>query len=125
MFQEDQEKIKKALIYIKNIKEPNISSFFKTGHSEWPFKFQKKNIILSGQIDLWSWSGEEISLFDYKSAVSKNVKNQLIFYSWILDQMYQPKALWMYECRPLEEKIEKTLYQPQHKELFENWFEAL
>ena len=123
--QEDQEKIKKALTYIQNIKEPNISSFFKTGYSEWSFKFQKKNIVLTGQIDLWSWSGEEISLLDYKSGGSKNVKNQLIFYSWVLDQMYQPKTLWMYECYPLEEKIEKTLYQPQHKELFENWLESL
>ena len=122
---ENQEKIKKALIYIKELKEPDFSSFFKTGYAEWPFKFQKQNITLKGQIDLWSWCGEEICLFDYKSAVSENVKNQLIFYSWILDQMYHPKAIWMYECYPLEEKIKKSLYQSQHKVLFETWLKSL
>ncbi|MDE0091676.1 MAG: hypothetical protein OXN83_00125, partial [Oligoflexia bacterium] len=122
---ENQEKIKKALLYIKKLKEPDMSSCFKTGFSEWPFKFQKRNIILKGQIDLWSWFEKEIYLFDYKSAVSNNVKNQLIFYSWILDQMYQPEAIWMYESYPLEGKTRKTLYQPQHKELFETWFKTL
>ena len=123
--QENQEKIKKALLYVQELKEPDISSCFKTGYSEWPFQLKKKNIVLKGQIDLWSWVGKEIYLFDYKSAVSKNVKNQLIFYSWILDHMYQPKAIWMYECYPLNEKIQKTLYQPQHKKLFADWFKSL
>ena len=122
---ESQEKIKSALIYIKELKEPPVSSFFKTGYSEWPFKFQKENIVLKGQIDLWSWSDREIYLFDYKSAVSKNIKNQLIFYSWILDQMYRPKMIWMYECYPLEERIKKSLYQSQHKALFETWLKSL
>ena len=122
---EDQERIKQALVYIKELKEPKISSCFKTGFSEWSFQLQREEIILKGQIDLWSWIGNEIYLFDYKSAVSKNVKNQLIFYSWILDQIYQAKAIWMYECYPLEEKTKKTLYQPQHKELFESWFMSL
>ena len=121
----DQEKIKKALLYIQELKEPDISSCFKTGYSEWPFKLQRKNIILKGQIDLWSWLGKEIYLFDYKSAVSKDVKNQLLFYSWALDQMYQPSAIWMCECYPLEKKTQKTLYQPQHRELFENWMKSL
>ena len=122
---ENQEKIKKALVYIEELKEPNISSCFKAGFSEWPFKIQIEGIILKGQIDLWSWSGKEIYLFDYKSSFSKNVKDQLIFYSWILDQMYQPKAIWMYECYPLEEKINKTLYQTEHKELFASWLSSL
>ena len=122
---ENQEKIKKALIYVQNLTEPNMSDCFKNGFSEWSFKFQKEAIILKGQIDLWSWSGKEIYLFDYKSSFSKNVKDQLIFYSWILNQMYQPKAIWMYECYPLQENIKKTLYQPEHKELFDSWFSSL
>ncbi|MCY4321917.1 MAG: UvrD-helicase domain-containing protein [Bdellovibrionaceae bacterium] len=121
----NQEKIKKALIYIKELKDPNISSFFKTGYSEWSFKFKKQNIILKGQIDLWSWSDKDIYLFDYKSAVSKSVKNQLIFYAWILNQMYQPRAIWMHECYPLEEQIKKMKYSDQHEELFNNWFKTL
>ena len=122
---ENQEKIKQALFYVQKLKEPDISSCFKTGYSEWSFKYQRENIIFKGQIDLWSWSDDEIYLFDYKSAPSKNVKNQLIFYSWILDQMYQAKAIWMYECYPLEEKTQKTLYQTQHKELFKTWLNSL
>ena len=123
--EENQEKIKKALLYVQSLKEPDMSLFFKTGYSEWPFKFQKNGVILKGQIDLWSWLDGEICLFDYKSSVSSSVKNQLIFYSWILDQMYRPKALWMYECYPLEEKTQKTLYQPSHKKWFETWFKTL
>ena len=120
---EDQKKIKQALIYIIELKEPQMNLFLKTGFSEWPFKCQKQNVLLQGRIDLWGWDSDEIHLFDYKSSISQSsqTEKQLIFYSWILDEFYHPKNVWMYEVYPFQQTIRKKLYDSSHKKMFENW----
>ena len=120
---EDKEKIRKALIYIDQLKDPRMKFFLKTGFAEWPFKIQKKNILLQGQIDLWAWDGQQIQLFDYKSSRNQSSKNkkQLAFYSWILDECYHPEKIWMYELYPFQQKLEKTLYNKTHKQCVDYW----
>ena len=121
----DQEQIQQALAYTAELKAPPLSLFLKTGFAEWPFKIQKDNILLQGQIDLWSWDDERIHLFDYKSSKSQSekAKKQLIFYSWILDQMYHPKKIWMYEVYPFDKAVFKSFYNRSHKGLFEKWLQ--
>ena len=121
--QKDKEQIKQALIYIIQLKKPQMSLFVKTGFSEWPFKLQKRHILLQGRIDLWAWDSKEVHLFDYKSAVSQSLQaeKQLIFYSWVLEEFYHPKNIWMYEVYPFQGVIKKTLYSKFHRETVENW----
>ena len=127
MSKEDQEQIKQALTYITQLKEPPMNLFLKTGFSEWPFKCQKQKVILQGRIDLWAWDSDEIHLFDYKSSASPSpqTKKQLIFYSWVLDEFYHPKKVWMYEVYPFQQIIKKRLYEHSHKEIFESWLKKV
>ena len=119
----DQEKIQRALIYINELKKPLMSSFLKTGFSEWPFKMKKNNVLLQGQVDLWGWESDEIHLFDYKSSLSQSslAKKQLIFYSWVLNEFYHPKKIWMYEVYPFQQKVCSLFYNESHNSLVENW----
>ena len=124
----DKEQIRQALIYITQLKKPEMNLFLKEGFSEWPFKLQKQNVIFQGQIDLWANHSDEIHLFDYKSSSpqsSTGVKKQLIFYSWILDESYHPKKIWMYEVYPFQKDIKQSLYDKAHKNLIEAWIKQI
>ncbi len=121
--QKEKEQIKQALVYITQLEEPDMNCFLKTGFSEWPFQYQKQNILLQGQIDLWAWDSNEIHLLDYKSSMSQSsqAKKQLIFYSWILDEFYHPKNIWMYELYPLQQTFKKRLYNNSYKAIVSSW----
>ncbi len=123
--EKDKAKIQEGLKYISYLENPDFKSFFKNGESEWSFKFKKENVILQGRIDLWGKkNGNEIWVFDYKSAPSQSVKKQLIFYSWILENMYQPETITMCEVYPFEKRIESQNYKEIHKKEMENWLKS-
>ena len=109
-----KEQITKALKYITGLKQPDMSRFFKTGFAEWPFRLKKQNILLTGQIDLWAKEDNAIHLFDYKSSREQSLKTQkqLLFYGFVLDEIYRPKKLYMYEMYPLQQSFKKTLFDP-------------
>ena len=120
--------IQKAVLYVAQLKKPDMSYFLKTGFSEWPFKIQRQNTVLQGQIDLWAWDSKEIHIFDYKSSLSlsQTAQKQLVFYSWILNEFYHPQKIWMYEVYPIEETLkEKTLYSESDKTEVEDWLNNL
>ena len=128
--QEEQTKLSMALDYVFNLKEPDFSHFLKEGFSEWSFKLQKENFIFHGQIDLWTWLDSTIHLVDYKSSAPvekgfNSTKNQLVFYGWILNELYKPKQIMMYECYPLKKITKKIEFQEEHKTEVDVWIEAL
>jgi len=113
--------IKKALNYVLNLKDPDLSTFLKQGFSEWDFKFKKRGLILKGRIDLWFKDFEVLHVVDYKSSLSHQARKQLTFYSWVLNEIYSPKKIFMYECYPFEEKTVQTLFNSKDKKIFEEW----
>ena len=124
---EEQKQIKQALTYITELKEPPMKLFLKTGFSEWPFKMRKGKVFLQGQIDLWALDKKHIHLFDYKSSESQSsrTKKQLIFYSGILNELYHPEKIWMYEVYPFQKMLRKSLYNQSHKSLFKGWIDGI
>ena len=122
----EQKQIKQALAYIVELKEPPMNLFLKTGFSEWPFKMRKGKVLLQGQIDLWAWDKKHIHLFDYKSSESQSsrIKKQLIFYSGILNELYHPEKIWMYEVYPFQKRICKSFYDQSYKNLFKDWLDG-
>ena len=125
---DQRRQLQKAVLYVAQLKKPDMSYFLKTGFSEWPFKIQRQNIVLQGQIDLWAWDSKEIHIFEYKSSLSQSqtAQKQLVFYSWILNEFYHPKKIWMYEVYPMEETLkEKTLYSEFDKTEVEDWLNNL
>lgn len=122
---EKKKQIKQALIYVQQLKDPDMNYFLKEAHSEWSFKVQKQNVLLKGQIDLWAWKSDEIFVFDYKSSPSPKDEKQLIFYSWILDEIYHPKKIRMYAIYPFQTKTSFLLYEESHKKLFEDWLSGM
>ncbi len=119
-------KIQEGLEYIVNLKNPDFNYFFKNGKTEWSFKFKKENVTLQGRIDLWGKKRDkDLWVFDYKSGSSQNVKKQLIFYSWVLDNMYQFETVKMCEVYPFEKRIEIQDYKENHQKEMENWLKKL
>lgn len=86
----------KVLVLIKNISKldnPNMNEIFSNSKSEWGFNaLYKKNILLSGQIDLWGFdSNDEIHIVDYKTGSSSHKNKatiQVFIYKDILQQIY-------------------------------------
>ena len=113
--------VKQALEYILKLKNPALSVFFRKGFSEWAFKFKRQNIVLQGRIDLWFRDNSTLHVVDYKSSLSEQTRKQLIFYSWVLNEMYHPGQIFMYECYPLQRKTLKTLFSSEDKKEFESW----
>ena len=77
-------------------------------------------------MDLWAWDGEDIKIFDYKSSESQShhAEKQLIFYSWILEEIYHPRKIQMYVLYPFQKKITSYPYKEEDKNLFENWLSS-
>ncbi len=126
---EEQKQIKQALAYISELKDPDMRRFLKTGFSEWPFQVKKGKALFQGRVDLWAWDHNQkhIHLFDYKSSPSQpdRTKKQLIFYSGILNQIYHPEKIWMYEVYPFQKTIRPALYNSSHQSLFESWLDKI
>ena len=125
-----QQELKTAIHYIQQLKKPSFAELFKQASVEWPFQLQRNNIVLHGQIDLWSKWDSQIYIVDYKSSKAdkssiQKTEKQLIFYSWILSQKYPKDKIIMMACYPLEQKTHKTEFQAQHKQECEHWFQSL
>ena len=125
-----QEKLNSALNYVLDLKKPSFSELFKNGFVEWPFQFKRGNVVLKGQIDLWSRSAGSLYVVDYKSSAFnkkslQQTEKQLIFYSWILSQKYQYDKMILLACYPFEQKIIQTEYNQDHKNQCEVWFQSL
>ena len=123
-FEEDKLKLKQALHYVSNIKDPDLNDCIKNGHPEWSFKFKKENVVLQGQIDLWVKKNKEIFVFDYKSSLSQKADKQLIFYSWILENIYQPDSIKMFTVYPFDNKIDVKKYEKSQKKQVDTWLQA-
>ena len=123
----DKKQIKQALAYITQLKQPDMSRFFKTGFAEWPFRLKKQNILLTGQIDLWAREGGKLHLFDYKSSLGQalKTKKQLIFYGFVLNEIHRPEKLYMYEMYPFQQTFKKSLFQASHKQEVSRWLNSL
>lgn len=117
----------KALDYVINLNQPSLSFFIKTGFTEWAFKLKEKNFTLQGQMDLWGWQEREIHLFDYKSSIKnrERTKKQLIFYSYILDQIYKPKSIKCHGVYPFQKKTEEYLYSFIQKQEVSSWLKSI
>ena len=126
LLKKEKEKIQEALVYIYELKRPPMKLFLERGFSEWPFKLKKEGILFQGQIDLWVWDDKDIRIFDYKSseAYPDQIEKQLIFYSWILNELYHPKRVQMYAIYPFQKKASSFFYGDTEKSLVENWLEA-
>ncbi len=122
--EEDKKQLKSALFYTFHLKNPLMKKFLKTGFPEWPFKIQKNNIVLQGVIDLWAWDSQEICLFDYKSSPTDKTKWQLIFYSYVLNELYHPKKIRMVELYPFQKKVCSSIYDESQKEKMEIWLKS-
>lgn len=120
---QNQLEIKKALEYVYNLKELDMKFFLKQGYSEWPFKWKQGSCILQGQIDLWGFYKDDIYVFDYKSSFSQKVEKQLIFYSWVLNQMHQPKNIMMIAMYPFEKDFNSKKYSPEHEKEVKTWLQ--
>ena len=119
--EENKKQVEGALLYILELKNPDMRLFLKTGFPEWSFKFKRRNVILQGQIDLWIKDQDGIHLFDYKSSFGPQVKKQLIFYSWVLNEFYKPENIFMYEVYPFQKTIKKSLYSLEDEQLLKTW----
>jgi len=127
--------IRPAMDYILSLEEPPLSSFFKKGFSEWSFQFKKENLVLQGRIDLWSQLRSQlgskldsvIHVLDYKSSAPPKktgfnpTRSQLVFYSWVLNEIYHPDQIFMYECYPLEKATKKTKFNLEDKKAVDQW----
>lgn len=116
-----------ALDYVMNLKQPSLSFFIKTGFTEWAFKLKEQKITLQGQMDLWGWRGKQVYLFDYKSSLKNReaTKKQLIFYSYILDQIYKPKSIKCYGIYPFQRKWEEYPYTSKQKQEISLWLKSI
>ena len=124
--QKTQVLIRPAIDYILSLKEPHLSSFFKKGFSEWNFKFKIESLTLQGQIDFWCQLDSVIHVIDYKSSSPhftgfNSTRSQLVFYSWVLNEIYHPKQIFIYECYPLKKVTKKTKFHTKDKKEVELW----
>ena len=116
-------RILSALQWIEELKEPDMSHFLKTGFTEWPFQWKTNAMILKGRIDLWGWKDNVLWVFDYKSTgkTSPAVFYQLAFYSYVLEQIYQPKQIVMCGLYPFAQKTDCVTYSKEHKQQVSHW----
>ena len=121
--EEEKNQLLSALQWVKELKDPDMSHFLKTGFTEWPFQYQKEVLILQGRIDLWGWKDNVLWVFDYKSTrkTSPTVFYQLALYSYVLEQMYQPKQIRMCALYPLAQKTDCVTYSEEHKQQISHW----
>ena len=126
--EEEKEKINQSLDYIHHLKEPDLNHFIKEGYVEWPFQLKISNTLLKGRIDLWGKDKDDIWIFDYKSSTSEKSEGlfkQLSFYAYALDQIYQPKKIFMCGIYPLDRVVKKEVYSSDHKEHIVSWLEKV
>ena len=121
--QEEKNHFFSALRWISELKNPNMSHFLKTGFTEWPFQQKTNAVILRGRIDLWGWKDNVLWVFDYKSTrkASPAVFYQLAFYSYVLEQMCQPKQIIMCGLYPFAQKSDCVTYSKEHKQQVSHW----
>ena len=126
--EEDKEKIHQSLDYIHHLKDPDLNYFIREGYVEWPFQLKTSEALLKGRIDLWGKDKDSIWIFDYKSSSSKKSKDlfkQISFYAYALNQIYQPKKIFMCGIYPLERVIKKEEYSTDHKKQILSWLEKV
>lgn len=121
--EKEKNQIKAALQWTMQLTEPDMSHFLKTGFAEWPIQWKTNSLILQGRIDLWGWKDSELWVFDYKSALeaSPSVHHQLAFYSYALEQIYQPKKIMMCGIYPFAQKTDCVTYSNKHKQQVSHW----
>ena len=126
LFPEEKQKLKEAMNYVVNLKNPHLSFFLEKGFSEWPFKLQRGNVVLQGQMDLWGRKRRQIHLFDYKSSLGnrEHTKKQLAFYGYVLDQLYHPESVKCFGVYPFQKKTEEYPYSSKEKEAMSLWLKS-
>ena len=120
---EEKKEFLSALQWVDGLKEPNMNHFLKTGFAEWLFQWKTNTVTLQGRIDLWGWKENVLWVFDYKSSMktSSTVDYQLAFYSYVLEQIYQPKQIRMCALYPFAQKTECISYSEEHKKQVSRW----
>lgn len=126
LLEKEKKQIQEALVYIYKLKKPPMKLFLEKGFPEWPFKLKKEGLLVQGQVDLWGWDDKDIHIFDYKSSESQlhQTKRQLIFYSWVLNEFYQPNRICFHAVYPFQKKIISSLYGETEKSLFDRWMKS-
>ena len=84
------DKDKKAIEWMLNQKEVNLTKILDVGHVEWGFGLQIGPKMIQGQIDAWSILGSEFYILDYKTGQQKYLDkayDQLEFYAFCLKEM--------------------------------------
>ena len=97
---------KKALNYIKNLKEIPFAEILERGQAEWPFQVMLNEKWIEGQIDLWAEVDGTIWLVDYKTGSKNNVDSawkQLSWYGQALKELGYTAAQKHVVLYPLEE----------------------
>ena len=124
----EKDTLLKSLDYISHLKDPDLQYFFQKGYSEWPLQFKTKKALLKGRVDLWGQKEDRIWIFDYKSSSSvksNSLFKQLSFYAFILDQIHQPKEIFLCGVYPLEQKVETLCYSDEHKKQILSWLHSI
>ena len=116
-----------AIEWLLSLKDPDMSLFFNKEGAEWSFQIPFKGSVLQGQIDLWSQKQDSIWVFDYKSSDKEKdaTKRQLMFYSYVLDQIYHPKKLVMCALYPFQKTYDEMVFSEQDKKEVEAWLNSL
>ena len=107
-------KIKQALIFVKNIKEPPLQELLKQQKAEWGFVLKEKDFKLtSGRMDLWGEIHGHIWVIDYKSSEKFSIKTweQLEFYARVLKKIFPQKPISMCAIHPFSEEVKIRSYQ--------------
>ena len=84
------DKDRKAVEWMLNQKEVNLTKLLDVGHVEWGFGLQIGPKMIQGQIDAWSILGSDFYILDYKTGQQKYLDKayaQLEFYALCLKEM--------------------------------------